>query len=97
MVFVGSRFEMDPVQFKKRCKQTRVYRGEMYTRAAVQGLLSRVMPSTFTQHYTLTIPKVFFHYGGISCSHASVFIAGVVPLNLSFTDLLSVIRFDFQL
>lgn len=62
--------------FKLRCKQTRVYRGEIITRNAATTVLSQIDVDTFRTHFQLKVPSSPFHYGNIDCSHASIHIAG---------------------
>jgi len=67
---------MYPEKFKHRYNQTRVFREGIFTRNAVQGVLSSSTAERFNPHYELKVPNVPFHYGDVQCIQNSIFIAG---------------------
>ena len=67
---------MSPETFQHRYRQTRVYRGEIFTRNAVVSVLSKVTAEQFQKHFSLKIPSSTFNYGTVDCSHASLHVAG---------------------
>lgn len=68
--------DMNPEMFKKRYKQTRVYQHGIFSRSAVQNLLSDVTAENFNKHFKLEVPNHQFAYGDVDCSHTSIHIAG---------------------
>ena len=74
---------MNPEMFKKRYKQTRVYQHGIFSRSAVQNLLSDVTAENFNKHFKLEVPNHQFAYGDVDCSHTSIHIAGI-PLIFFF-------------
>lgn len=73
---------MCPGKFKHRYNQTRVFRDGIFTRNAVQSVLSGISSKDFQKYYSLKTPKFNSHYGEVQCSHASIFIAGNILMNL---------------
>ena len=69
---------MCPETFKQRYKQTRVFREGIFTRNAVQNVLSKVSSEKFLKHYELKVPEVSFTYADVHCLHNSIHIAGTL-------------------
>ena len=80
-----SRVEMCPEKFKHRYKQTRVFREGIFTRNAVQSVLSQVSSEKFFQYYELKVPEASFTYGDVQCAHNSIHVAGIY-LNQQLTE-----------
>ena len=60
----------------KRYKQTRVFREGIFSRSAIQTVLSTVSAEKFTKYFQLEMPEHKFSYGEVHCSHTSIHIAG---------------------
>jgi len=68
--------DISPETFMKRYKQTRVFREGIFSRSAIQTVLSTVSAEKFTKYFQLEMPEHKFSYGEVHCSHTSIHIAG---------------------